>query len=283
MNNNYNNRIIDNRFNTVYLPNHNIIPQANFSNNNQIVHNNIDNNVLDEYITEYTIYIQGIDRNFDNYPEPYNFRLLFNASGHGTTTNVDAFGNFSKTYYNGQPRPHIMMSFENVKHITICNMILSPSQTIREIEDEDDEYEIVYDDEYKLENIYRYLVLKIKDIGNNKILSTNDYFDHNSIKFYPSKRRGNFTIYKPIGVDHIEYPKGGLKNISNLQFEIFDDGGNLLMTKDINGNIINTKIIYDNISTQEKKDKFWFIHKALQVDIEMKLGVVDNNFNLNKY
>src|SRR4051812_35981025 len=65
-------------YNYAYTPNFPMVPPTDFRNHNQVLHQNITKNVLQEEIIEYAIIIDSADRDCNLYPNPYEYKVTIN-------------------------------------------------------------------------------------------------------------------------------------------------------------------------------------------------------------
>lgn len=111
MHNNYSNYNINKSF----QPTTPLIGHIDYSNKNNLLHNNVHDKVLDENIIEYKIDIDSIDRDITVYPDPFSFVVNF-APIPSSCSYGQRMG--------GTPTPHILIDFRNVKYIKLQNIIL---------------------------------------------------------------------------------------------------------------------------------------------------------------
>lgn len=106
------------------------------------LHDNLKNDIFNEYIKEYHITVDSLDRNIINYPDPFKFKL--------TLSNT-----FNK---NKELNPFIEKTFNNVKYIKIDSIICPIHNKINDKTNINDE---IYDEQYAntFNNINKYLTL----------------------------------------------------------------------------------------------------------------------------
>ena len=73
-----------NKFPNSHVPNQPIIETIDYTNYNELTHNNVAPDVLDEHIIEYRINIDSLDRDISVYPDPFSFKVKFNPPSSGT-------------------------------------------------------------------------------------------------------------------------------------------------------------------------------------------------------
>lgn len=112
-------------FNESYQQSVQLIDKQNFTNKNDVIHNNLNDNLLNENIVDYHINIDSDDRKLDAYPDPFHYVVTFKSLGRSTYhTKYKGFkvecGEVPET-----PAPVIMRSFKNVKYATLDHAIIS--------------------------------------------------------------------------------------------------------------------------------------------------------------
>lgn len=276
----------NNNFNEVFLQNNNIIDTPNFINNGNLIHNNIDRHLLNEYISEYTIHIDSLNRNFDVFSNPFNFTVTFGGIGQTINKRIHNNGNIESTLCSGQPDPKISRKFKNVKYIKLNHVILPRTNLIELITGLDDNIEYSLGDSTSDLINYKYLILKIKNLGNNRLFSTNDAIDFDCYILHPDKILGsNNYMWLPTQPIRV-FQNSSLSNLDKMIFELQDDEGHLLYVIDASGNVLFTNSILNNlIDTKIATDpillNFKRIHKIMQMEMELTIGVVENELNTN--
>lgn len=104
-----------------------IIERINYKNQNSLLHNNVNEFVLDPSIVEYRIDVDSLDRNIEVYPDPLDFIVRFNPVPSGivrTEVNERGKSRIVNEYFAGTPRPHIGKEFRNVKFVKLDTAIL---------------------------------------------------------------------------------------------------------------------------------------------------------------
>jgi len=104
-----------------------MIDRPDFTNKGGVVHNNLRTSLLDEHITDYRINIDSIDRNLIVFPDPYRYVVLFAPAPSSTIKyfrTVDGVRTLEERRVEGEPGPHIVRSFKNVKCVCLDNIVL---------------------------------------------------------------------------------------------------------------------------------------------------------------
>jgi hypothetical protein len=272
-------------YHKAYIPQPTLIDKPDMRNRGGLLHNNVGDNLMNEYVSEYTVHINSADRDYSAFYNPFNFTVTYGGIGQTVEKRFRSDGTFERIMCSGQPKPKIARSFKNVKYVKLNHVIVPKTNVIEKITGTDDEIEYsLGDTSTELSMNFKYLVLKIKDIGNNRVLSTNESVDDDSFILYPDKIMGaNHWMWLPT-VSARVFPNSALANIDKMIFELQDDEGNLLFVMDADDNRLNTKTIYDGlVEDREEGDpvllNFHRIHKAMQIDIEITIGVVENEYN----
>ncbi len=267
-----------------FIENNNLIPHTDFTNKNNMIHNNVRNDLASNYTADYRIHIDSATRSYESYPNPYKFNVIFGGVGKTIDRNFNPQGELVITEFEGQPAPKIARSFHNVKFIRLDHIII-PRTNVINVNDNDGTTEYTIGD-IDTENTarYRYMIVKLKGVGNNRIFSTNDIIDENSFIIYPEREMGP-NHYKWIPTyGSIVYPSSMLHSLKKIDFTITDEDGNLLKITDQNNNQINTKVLLEELKEEKNNDDpilltFEDIHKTMQTDIQISLGVVQNEIN----
>jgi hypothetical protein len=335
-----------NNFSQAYQPFNQMIPQRPTNNDGNLAHNNVNQNLLSEFITEYTINVDSADRNLTNYPSPYKFEI--SLGGAGTSTGRI---NGEKTTFEGVPNPRIDMNFKNVKYVKL-KYILMPkvmlyfTETFRTTPTAAPNQVKYYDanhinltstsigfltnnanpPEYNtLPKVYlgdtinpldyslytktkqhilanhRYLLLRIKELDNDKILtSTNSNRDNCFILYrdsnYHDAKNDLWVATQPTKIFYDD----NLKNLSKLTIEILTPDGLEFKLKyyglSINPaepilidnyksipitHIVNptTHLIEKNVQLNDKEGDLF---DASNINIEFEIGVCENQINTEK-
>ena len=87
-----------NNFNKAYEQNKPLIDPTDFKNKNNVLHNNLNDDLLHERIVEYNVIIHSKDRNKTQFPSPFYLKT--------------SFGNTNNT-------PNVTLDLTNVKYVTL--------------------------------------------------------------------------------------------------------------------------------------------------------------------
>lgn len=293
---NYNGRFNPNtpqpfsNFNDSYNQPQPIIEKINYANKNNVLHNNIADNVLDEHITEYRVYVDSTDRDIKVYPSPYHFTVKFNSCGTSTVQHEKPVDPKNKnkgtkivtTKFNGGPSPLINKDFRNVKFIRLENVILPQCYKILDHK--------TFDPDCNHTN-ERYVTVAIKELNNERSYSTSDNvtrIDSNNKCYTPPIPFAYILPDKYLGVNYYSgatyygnkiYKNSLLGNITQLTIDFYDSVGLPIY----NDNMFT----YEDLQEYEKEhghplpitDLRHPLNKNTQVNLFFIIGVVESQIN----
>lgn len=266
-------------FNQSYLPIQNVIPQRDIKNHNNVFHNNINDPIVSEIITEYTLHIDSADRNTDVYPNPYTFTVSLGGAGTQTINSVT---------YNGVANPRIDVQFKNIKYVKIKYLTL-PRHIIYNCNasgtflDFDTDMRTTGFKSTILGN-YRYLILKIKELGDDKLYSTNDKIRNNCFILY---RDSNYydalnDLWIATQPVKIYYDNQLKNNLNKLTFEILTPDFQEFRLRYINNTNLSN-IDYNYINNPQAESNFYSQYTPIiQMSMELEFGVCENQINTQK-
>lgn len=263
-----------------------LIGPIDYSNQNDILHNNINEKVLDEYIMDYRINIDSLDRDIRVYPNPFDFVVKFNPSS-SSRVRTEVLKNGQLETINdcmsGPPKPHILKEFKNVRYVQIECVIL-PQGLNTDLDEK-----IINKERSLLTD--RFIILEVKELDCNRIFCTSD----DSVRLDP--KSGNlinipkeFARILPDSAYGDTYYKGyafhgskifktsKLGNINSLTFKFYDSCGIPLEHDNL--------YTYNDMKKADKKGKPIPItnirhplNKELQVNISIIIGAVESQIN----
>lgn len=132
-----------------------------------LIHNNLKSILLNEEIVEYCVMIDSKDRNYQVYPDPFRYDVIFKPGKQ-------------------DPYPTINDNFINVRYIRLDSVILPFYTKIRE-EDSDDIDCLKINPNEKLTNDM-YVVLSLGNYTNTNYRSTNDVLSSSFATIYYDKK-----------------------------------------------------------------------------------------------
>jgi len=77
-----------NNYNIAYSQNENILPRQTFINSGNLIHNNVDDKLLKEQVLIYNIVADSVDRDYRKYPNPFEYKVSFNAISSADNSNA---------------------------------------------------------------------------------------------------------------------------------------------------------------------------------------------------
>lgn len=280
-------------FNSAFAPNPNFIPQRDTKNYGNLIHNNVNNNLLSEMVSEYTIHIDGKDRNTTSYPNPFSFSVSLGGPAPRYERVIDPSTNaIVQNQIAGVSNPRIDMNFKNVKYVKLKYILLP--RNIKYDVSLDGSGNKTYTNATTKPTIlsnYRYLLLKVKEIANDKLYSTNDTLKNDCFIIY---RDSNYSeasndlwfATQPVKI----YYDNGLKNLSKLTIQILTPSGEELKLlsfdddSDTLANIPYTEINEDNSAKTPSSDFYTEFNSngEVNVNMEFEIGVYENQINSEK-
>lgn len=264
-------------YTTAFDSGHTILPKPNYSNPNTLLHNNVRNNVLDEHITEYKIFIDSSDRDINHFLNPFSYKVTFAPPGTSTYKSeqwIDPMdqskGTRIVTETLGQiPTPHINVDFRNVKYIKLDNIVLP-----RYTQVENDGSALITTSASSITDD-RFVIFDIKEFNGKNIYSTN-YNTSNSFGLITVDKLiigSNFFVGTPF-YSSLLFDDSKLGNISTLTISFKNSLGNQLDITDSTGNSILDKSLSDITDYRHP------LHPSHQNHITLLIGVVEPQINL---
>lgn len=178
-------------FFNAFRPSQPVIEKIDYTNQNDLLHNNVGDIVLSESIVEYKINIDSLDRDITVFPDPFSFTTTFNNVPSIVRSGKSKNHGKEKSYIQGDPMPVLPFDFTNVKFIKLDCAVLPNWSTIVY-----DEKESKY--EYSTDNALvndRFTSLCIPELRTNRILNTANYSNSRTdeITGYPINPQATFT------------------------------------------------------------------------------------------
>ncbi|ARF09794.1 hypothetical protein Indivirus_3_43 [Indivirus ILV1] len=282
-------------FQDSFSPNTPMIERIDYSNKNQLIHNNIGDSVLDEHVVEYRLNIDSIDRDIQYYPDPFSYVVKLNPGSSGVYRHEEFIDGdrrkgttIVESRFDGPPPPYINKEFRNIKYIKLENIILPQRNKLKKnkdgIYDFDSNSNLAFD---------MYVSLQIPEIGVDRVFTTGE----NSVrigadgKFHtPPTPFAIIFLDKLLGTNFYSgtpyygtkiYKNSLLGNLSQLTIKFYDCYGALLKIDDL--------MTYDELQEFEFKTHEPFpitdvrhpYNKKIQNHISIIIGVVESQINNN--
>jgi hypothetical protein len=275
-----------NAFNT----NKSTVNMRNFRNTNDILYNNIADNILDQNIHEVTLRIDTADRDYNMYPNPYNFKITFNPSL--DTTNRNKFGNQSQSdiKWKGSAGPIIYKDFSNVKYVKLDTIFLPKKKLIKTHDPNNEDILNNIEWRYLLNKdiLYsRYLTIDIPEFFNDSIYGTNEKIG-NAFGLISTSTYGESDCYQGNTYDCFKsFPTTQLANIKTMTIKITDSFGEQLEMPHLDTRIDTPKYcICDDSRYSAEQKKVCVcsyprhpLNPRLQMFMIFKIGVISNNIS----
>lgn len=246
----------------------------NFMNRNNLLHNNLENILLNEEIKEYSIIIDSKDRNYQIYTNPFSYKVRFDP----LPTKKE------KTQIFEEPNPTIYESFKNVRYIKLEDVVLPFYTTLKKTNRivDDEEIETFRIDESKSLTDNLYVVVSIKEFSNINRRSTNDVLSSSFATIYYDTHINN-THYRGWTRNGIKvFDQDKLGEIKSLTIDFMDPYGNKLCAKHLNKNIKSPM----ECICEEEYEEDCFIHNIFhplnpmfQHHLHFRVGVVEPSLN----
>ena len=250
-----------------------------FTNKNDMMHNNLQNILLNEEIREYSVMIDSKDRNYQVYPDPFNYEVRFNP----LPKSREKINGKYVTYE--EPAPTINDNFINVRYIKFENALLPLYTKIKLHKEKNDDGDIIKSwkvNKKKMlsDNFYTVLSLggEYKDANYR---STNDVLsDSFAIIYYDSKKSN--THFMGTSKNGIKiFPQDQLAKIDKLKINFMDPYGVPLSCPHLDKKIKSNFVCNcENSDGDDDTDCFEHnLHHSLnpifQNHIHFKIGVVE--------
>lgn len=256
-----------NKFGDAYRPNQSVINPMNYTNRDELLHNNVGPMVLNEHITEYKLKIDSLDRDVDAFPNPFDFRVRFDDR-------ADTGG------------PHILKRFRNIKYVKLVSVVLPQFGGLKEVGDEIFEF----DEDNKLLDD-RFILLEIPELEDLRIFSTSeagtriDADTGEVIKapkpyanIYPDSVLGKYYYTGEILDGFTTYKDSRLGNLNSLTIKFYNSCGQPLdMANMFTGLELKNKA--KNGEPVPFNDPRHPLNKNLQVYLSLVVGVGESQIN----
>jgi hypothetical protein len=253
-----------------------------FVNQNDIRHNNLDTNLLNRTIKEYSIIIDSKDRNYQVYEDPFCYDVKFTS----TPTKREIIN--GKSVIIEDPAPTIGGSFKNVKYIKLQEMILPFYTGVRyEIEESEDGEKKgdwkVNVDKPLTDNFY--VVLTLGDYPSDSFKSTNDLLSESFAVIYFDSRMNNTHYFGFTANGNKVYPDDHLGKIDRLRINFMDPYGNPIRCEHLDKRIqSNMECRCEDPTGDDNTDCFKHnlfhpLNPIFQHHLHFKVGVVESNLN----
>lgn len=264
-----------NNYNKAYTPNKQELIQRDYQNHNELIHNNVEGDVVNEVLNEYIIHIDGADRYRTIYPNPFRYTVTLGGTG---TTHADG------QLVGGNPNPRIERNYRNIKQLKIKYVILPKYFRFNyQLASEYATYTPTVDGTF-LRN-FRYLILRIKELDTDKINSTNSTCRPNTFVLYKNNIYSQTDAYTDIWVPTqpiITYADTNLKNLNKLSIDIIDPSGNQIFMKILDGGI-EKKMDYNDLNNPNvDTTNFGLYNWSCNVCLELSLVIAENEIAIQK-
>ena len=150
----------------------------------------------------------------------------------------------------------------------------------------------VFSSKYILTN-QRYLLLKIKELTNDRVLSTGNIVKSETIKLYYDVTLNQYYTSWTTNQNSYVFSNANLGNVKRLSFELYDSYGNqILMYTSNNAGLNSTPLNYNTLYTHDASGNITGevislnnlnhpLNQNTQMAITLIFGVVENEINTN--
>lgn len=259
-------------------------PKSSFSNHgfingNDLLHNNLNNILLNEEIREYSVMIDSKDRNYQVYPDPFHYEVKFNP----LPKSRDVVRGQVVTWE--EPAPIIDDNFTNVRYIKLQKVLLPFYTGVRQATEIDSEGEPVLRwkvDTYKplTDNLYNVLSIG-SEYADPNYRSTNDVLSDSFATIYFDSK-ANATHYVGCTSNGTKiFPQDQLAKIDRFRINFMDPYGQPLRCGHVDKRIQSNMICTcddpegDDITTCFKHNLHHPLNPIFQHHIHLKIGVVE--------
>jgi hypothetical protein len=211
---------------------HMLMGKPDYTNKDDILHNNVGENILLEQIIDNKLFIDTSIRDYSKSSNPFKFVVKFNGIEAKTTDIgilIDGTDSYTyKKYIKGDTDVVMDRVFKNIKMVQINNLIMP--NYIDYTSNSDGSYSKVGGGTLA-KSKYKYLILKISELSNNRCFSNNKAFGKECFFMKMDDEICCFNHrWIPSGNATTVYPDSNLQTINRLTIEICDDKGNVLNT-----------------------------------------------------
>lgn len=254
----------------------------NFTNQNNILHNNLGNILLNEEIREYSVMIDSKDRNYQVYPDPFCYEVKF----HPLPKSKEKIN--GKIVVHEEPAPTINDNFTHVRYIKLEKISLPLYNRIKKkIEEDDNEYyEKWVVDTLKPLTDNLYIVLSLgNEYADDNYKSTNDVLSESFATIYFNSKANNTHYFGCTSNGLKIFPQDQLGKIDKLKITFMDPYGQPIRCGHINKKIKSNMECTcndpegDEITDCFKHNLFHALNPIFQHHLHFKVGVVEPRLN----
>jgi len=283
-------------FKAAYEQNSPIIEKIDYTNRNNILHNNVGDNILDEHVVEYRICIDSLDRDIKYYPDPFSFTVKFNPISASNVQHEEYIDYKDKskgtkivqTRFEGAPSPVINKEFRNVKYVKLENVILPQYSKLKQKNDGafafDPDSSLITD---------RFVSLVIKELDCDRVYTTSSAstrIGENGKSYTPPTPFALIIPDKLLGLNYYAgtpyygskiYKNSLLGNITQVTIQFYDCLGTPLKFNHVFTHDDLEQYEFDNGDKLPITDMRHPYNKKLQTHTSLIIGVVESQINTN--
>lgn len=266
------------KFSTAFNRNNQLIGKPDFNNDGRLLHNNMGDHIHDLKIVEYKITIHTKDRDVLKLPSPFNIKIPCNSN-----ESFSIKSKFNKVKYISLDSVILPNSIAiDTTHVSDPNLYPANSNYTAGIQGSTNKFTSLTNN--------RYLLLKIKELGNNRNLGTSAMLDRDTFMLHETESMGiDSSMWKPLQ-STIIFPSSNPFELKELTMTFFDEDENELKIIGYDGanittsNISGTTTTYNQfVSANKNIPSVSYTNKIMQVIFNFTVGHIENEMNIVNY
>lgn len=242
-----------------------LIDRPLYRNNGKLLHNNVKEEMINEKIVEYKLFIDSLDRNVEKYPDPLNFTIHF---GSETTSRIHNRRTGETTYITDEKGPSISRTFRNVKYVRVDHLMIPRHTTIVKLNAGGYAFESssLTDD--------RYILVNVPELESTTTYGSNRFLG-NSFVTLVDRTINDFYFIGYVQLSRI-FEEDTLGNLNKITFKLLKANGENIKYKivDESGNELNEKLDTDPSTVDSINNA---LNNKIQIFLSLTVGVVENH------
>lgn len=213
-----------------------LIKPTNFHNKNNLLHQNLGSNILNENVREYTLVISSADRDYSKSPSPFDFQVNIGSSVFANPQEVlDEFGNaildirkkpiIIQSVNQNLPGPSIKADIKEVSYAYLQKAILPKSYAFKQ---ENLLSNKVADSNILMMENDSYLTLDIKELVGSLKYGTNDKVTDSFAVLTAEREQSRKFFFNAVGENSPVEFKTPLKKLNTLTIKLRGSNGEIL-------------------------------------------------------
>jgi len=266
-------------FDLAHTPAEVMLDKVSYQNKRNILHNNLNENLLSESIQDYNITINSDDRTVTAYPNLFKFTTVFGGFTGKSQTQYAKKDDYRKITFNGQPGPAINRRFKNVKYVRLNGVILPTTNKLVYTDDTQTTFSYSPNPQDQLRWQYGYVIIRIKEITSQYNLCTNNRLGNDCFRVYADRFLGGNHSTWIINYGLRTFLNSNLGTIERLTTSFLTPQGEELQMYDPNGVVIDFLAIANGTSiyTQTQIDSLNALNPYSEINFI--LGIFENELS----